>query len=1007
MSETSGRRRRLIFAIFTISGFSGLIYESIWSHYLKLFLGHAAYAQTLVLAIFMGGMAVGSWLMAKYSHRVRNLLLGYAIVEGIIGLCGLLFHQVSTGAMAWAFDSLLPNLDSVAAAQIAKWALGAVLILPQSILLGMTFPLMSGATVRRFPERSGETLAMLYFTNSLGAALGVLVSGFVLIGAVGLPGTILTAGLMNIGLALFVWGLVKYQPDMVLAAAPKPATTAEASTGETSSLLRWMLIGACVTGAASFLYEIAWIRMLSLVLGSSTHSFEMMLSAFILGIALGGLWVHKKIDRLANPVRFLSNILIIMAVVAVLSLPVYNASFDMMATIIQTFSPTEPGYIGRSIASNVIAMLVMIPTTFFCGMTLPIITHVLLRNGTGERAIGAVYAWNTAGAIIGTVLAVQLLMPLIGVKGLVITGAALQLGLAALYRSRSSAEPVKHAAGVALAGVVALVVAAVTLHLDPKKLNSGVYRHGAARATGEVTFLEHGRTATITLMEGKSGMVTIATNGKPDASIDVKGTKPTVDEITMVLAGALPFALRDDDAPQVANIGFGSGLTSHVLLTNPSIRTLDTIEIEPMMAKAAEIGFHKRVPLTFDDPRSHIHFEDAKTYFAMHKSKYDLIVSEPSNPWVSGVATLFSREFYQQMKRYLNEDGMMVQWLQIYEVDQGIVLSVIGALAPEFEDFAIYNTDDTNLLIVAVRKGRLGRPTDRPFRMEAMKAELAKVGIHSTQDIESRFVGNKELLMPLVASSGVPANSDYFPFVDQNAARARILQKNALEFTLLQTLPVPVLDLIQAQAPTREVSRPTDFSTSSRDRMLIDASELMKAVESSEYDKLDPAVGSTLLALRSSAADCAKPSVQRSWITAAHFLAANTSGPLAPAELSKMWDTLARTPCGQALQGGDGQMLALMRAIALRDVQQVATLGPQLLKDYEFAEASQVQYVLLASVASAIAVKDDVTALQLVQEHGAKFSQVAPVSLAMKMMATFAASRNSSATRGAVAQNAP
>src|SRR5690606_37383133 len=99
----------LIFAIFTISGFSGLIYESIWSHYLKLFLGHAAYAQTLVLAIFMGGMAIGSWLMAKYSHRVTNLLLGYAIVEGVIGLFGLVFHNLSVGATNWAFDSLLPN----------------------------------------------------------------------------------------------------------------------------------------------------------------------------------------------------------------------------------------------------------------------------------------------------------------------------------------------------------------------------------------------------------------------------------------------------------------------------------------------------------------------------------------------------------------------------------------------------------------------------------------------------------------------------------------------------------------------------------------------------------------------------------------------------------------------------------------------------------------------------------------------------------------------------------
>src|SRR5687767_13526881 len=123
--------RRLLFIIFTMSGFSGLIYESIWSHYLKLFLGHAAYAQTLVLAIFMGGMALGSWLMARYSHRITNLLLGYAIVEGVIGLMGLIFHGTSTSVTGWVFNSVLPNLDSVAAAHFVKWSIGAVLILPQ------------------------------------------------------------------------------------------------------------------------------------------------------------------------------------------------------------------------------------------------------------------------------------------------------------------------------------------------------------------------------------------------------------------------------------------------------------------------------------------------------------------------------------------------------------------------------------------------------------------------------------------------------------------------------------------------------------------------------------------------------------------------------------------------------------------------------------------------------------------------------------------------------------
>ena len=174
-------RRRFLLAVFVVSGFTGLIYESIWSHYLKLFLGHAAYAQTLVLAIFMGGMALGSWAVAHYSLRIRQLLWGYVLVEGLIGILGILFHETFVAAVNFSFASVIPALSGAFSIHAYKWSLAALLILPQSVLLGMTFPLISGGLIRRWPDQPGKTLATLYFTNSLGAAIGVLVSGFVLI----------------------------------------------------------------------------------------------------------------------------------------------------------------------------------------------------------------------------------------------------------------------------------------------------------------------------------------------------------------------------------------------------------------------------------------------------------------------------------------------------------------------------------------------------------------------------------------------------------------------------------------------------------------------------------------------------------------------------------------------------------------------------------------------------------------------------------------------------------
>src|SRR5438874_12500076 len=217
--------RTILYGLFAASGFAGLVYESIWTHYLKLFLGHAAYAQTLVLAIFMGGMAVGSWISSRWSGRVRNLLRGYALTEAAIGVLGLIFHEVFTAATALAYDHVFARLaDSSVEIGAFKWSLCALLILPQSILLGMTFPLMTAGVLRAFPDRPGRTVAMLYFTNSLGAAVGVVVSGFVLVAALGLPGTVRVAGLINFAVAAPVWSLTR---------APARPATAHAR-GETA-----------------------------------------------------------------------------------------------------------------------------------------------------------------------------------------------------------------------------------------------------------------------------------------------------------------------------------------------------------------------------------------------------------------------------------------------------------------------------------------------------------------------------------------------------------------------------------------------------------------------------------------------------------------------------------------------------------------------------------------------------------------------------------------------------
>lgn len=926
VSLRSSARRQMLLSVFVVSGFTGLIYESIWTHYLKLFLGHAAYAQAFVLGIFMGGMALGSWAVARYSTRIRNLLVGYVVIEGLIGILGIAFHSTFVAASDFSFTSVIPALSTSFAIHAYKWTLAALLILPQSVLLGMTFPLISGGLIRRWPDRPGATIATLYFTNSLGAAVGVLVSGFVLIGAVGLPGTVLTAGLLNVALALTVWFLVRQQPESI----PKAHSSLPTSLAA-GSMSRWIMIAALLTGMASFMYEIGWIRMLSMVLGSTTHSFEIMLSAFIFGLAFGGLYVRRHIEGAPDLTTYIGFVMVVTGMLAALTVPAYISTFDFMAWALRTFTRTESGYVAFNFISQSIAGLVMMPATFCAGMTLPLLTRALMQCGGGERAIGTIYAVNTLGAIVGVFATIGLLLPLIGVKGVILSGAAVHvgLGLTRLYAvRRARATRVVMASGAA---IVVLGFVIVAVRLDPSRIASGVYRTGFATlpVDASVTYLRDGRTATISLVEQK-GVVAIATNGKPDAAINMGSDDASRDEVTMVLLGAIPLSLRPH-TERVANIGFGSGLTAHVLLGSEELKQLDTIEIEPLIVEAARKGFGKRISNVFDDPRSRVIYEDAKTFFATSREPYDLIVSEPSNPWVSGVATLFSDEFYSRISQYVRTDGYFVQWIQAYETDIGITTSIIKALAPHFGAYAMYRLDDSNILIIATRGPTLGTPDDAVFRWPQMRAELARIGVQSLADIRRRKIGDNGTIGPLFAGLPAPANSDYFPFVDLNAPRLRYLQRNDAELVGMTVMPIPFLEMLAGGDSATETAVPSAKGTIEMDGLVRRALAIRRAVADGKLAGLDGGSASYLLVLEANAARCADPSGQDVWKTAVRRVSDQTAAYLRPAELSGLWNWIDATPCYRALVGEHRSWADLLGAIARRDAPVMARLGAELL----------------------------------------------------------------------------
>ncbi len=984
----------IYFTLFALSGFSGLIYESIWTHYLKLFLGDAAYAQTLVLAIFMGGLAIGSWICSKYSSLWKNLLLGYAVTEGMIGLCALVFHNAFSYLIELSYTSVIPQLGHPAAVSAFKWTLSALLILPQSVLLGMTFPLMSAGILRFFPEKPGRSVAMLYFTNSLGAAIGVLVSGFMLINLTGLPGTMRIAGLINVALAFMVWLLIRKPrpPDELFQVHPvrnssgapthdgiakrrKPAAERagiisngvkrETAYGESNHTGYWFfLLVSLVTGTSSFIYEIGWIRMLSLVLGSSTHAFELMLSAFIFGLALGGLWIQRRIDQATNPVRYLAHVQVMMGLLALSTLLLYGNTFKVMQWILTSLSKTQAGYAYFNLSSNAIAMGIMLPTTFCAGMTLPLITFVLIREGHGERSIGAVYAANTLGAIIGVFAAIDLGMPLLGLKGLITFGASLDiaLGLGLIWHVTAGFKSYQKPAIVTAIAIGAITGTVLFARLDPFKMASGVYRSGRILHPDQYEIIYHkdGKTATVSLTRDSDGVMSIRTNGKSDSGIMMEqGKEANWDEPTMILLGVIPMALNPR-ARTAAIIGLGTGLTSHTMLSNPFLQEVDTVEIEEEMVKAANY-FKPRVERVFNDPRSTIYIDDAKTFFSTYNRKYDMIVSEPSNPWVSGVAGLFSDEFYRLIKHHMNEDGLFVQWVQLYEIDLDLVVSVLKALSANFSDFAVYACNDVDLLIVAKKNGPLPDLDAHVLKIPAIADALKRIDVQGVQDIEIRKSGTKKFLAKLLGSFPIPLNSDYYPVLDQNAARTRFLEATAYELIRFSHVPLPTFDMLNGSR-LPQVTSITPSPYLSKSRLAFMAMALRDYFIVGKFDPkyvdIPQDMRQKAVRLRQLFYECGSSANKLERLESLFDVSVNMIPYLSPYELGAFWRVLESAPCAPKLTAQERQWVTLFKAVGNRDASRMAITARTLLGNVNPSQLAAVRYLVASGMLGSLAQGD-------------------------------------------------
>lgn len=420
-------------------------------------------------------------------------------------------------------------------------------------------------------------------------------------------------------------------------------------------------------------------------------------------------------------------------------------------------------------------------------------------------------------------------------------------------------------------------------------------------------------------------------------------------------------------------IGIGTGLTTHTLLQSLSIERVETVEIESAMAQAAR-GFLPRNSAAFADPRGTILIDDAKTFFSSHNRRYDIIISEPSNPWVSGVSSLFTREFYSRIRTHLNPGGLLVQWFQLYEIDASLLASVMGALGEVFPHYAIFAPSDHDVLIVASESAIPLPAQARVFEDPGLAKELWTIHVLTAGDLDARYLGGRTLLEPLFASYGMPPNSDYAPVLDLNAARHRFMEKSATDIVELLNAEIPLLELLE---PARSL-RPANplfkgayaFERIEKTRLAHYAAGVL-ANRRPVPEAVPRQLQKDLELLRLRLLECREPREFDVWLHSALRVAKAINPYLPAAEAAALWGSIVSAPCHAGLREDQRDWIGLFRAVAARDARWMAHHGATLLATQGALGAETREYALMAAMAGALASGDKERALALWSVHGA------------------------------------
>jgi spermidine synthase len=834
---------RVILLCFFLSGASGLIYQVVWVRELVLVFGATTFAVSTVLTAFMGGLALGSFWCGRRAERLIRPLRLYGFLEIGIGLYGLAVPLIfaTLTSVYHSFWQWL-HLSFLALSIVRFLFASAVLILPTA-LMGATLPVLSSYYARD-QKRIGLRVGVLYAVNTFGAVIGAAATGFMLIPSFGMRVTTGIAAAINILLGVVAIRLAsadRSEPAAVRASEVDEQISAAEARGEKASVRARAALAAAsiksavrqalrvhrvaalvafgVSGFVALSYEVIWSRVLALIIGSSVYAFSIMLTTFLIGLALGASIASRFVDRIRNPLLTFAGIELGVGVTCLVGAYLFN---DLPYVFVQLYRWVDStSWSVLLFARFLISSLVMIVPTLLLGSLFPLVVRIVSSGEseterTGGRSAGEAYAANTLGAIAGSFASGFVLIPWLGLLGSLRLCAALNFVVAAalfVALNPRGAEPARGVSapprrafpswiGVAISAALIIAASIFEPPWDSEVMSSAVYRYAPSlasksrqelfdflkRGQGETIFYKEGITATVAVQRQSGGRV-LKVNGKPEAS--TAGDMPT-----QILIGSLPLLVREQ-TDDVLLIGLGSGVTLGSIEQFP-VKHITCVELEPAVLEATRY-FEDVNNRPLEDPRLRMVSNDGRNFIYTTNEKFDVIVSEPSNPWISGVANLFTLEYFKRGAERLKDDGLFSQWLQMYEMSPEDVRTLIATFRSAFPQVYIFRGAEGDLMLLGSKNGRRLdlAAIDSHFDRPSVAADLKRINTTLATDLLSRFyLGPAEVS---ALAGGARLNTDDNALIEFNAPRRVGTAEETVQLNLKQLLayaasPVPYLD---------------------------------------------------------------------------------------------------------------------------------------------------------------------------------------------------------------------